>query len=60
MKKKIIAIFVNAVVGATASALSIWLGASAGEAVVVGASGSGLLGESLKNVVTAALATVQI
>lgn len=49
MKQTIIRIFVNALVGAAASALSIWMGASAGEAIVTGSAGSATLGDFTTN-----------
>lgn len=52
MKQTIIRIFANALVGAAASALSVWLGASAGEAVAAGSAGSASVGDFATNVVT--------
>lgn len=52
MKQTIVRIFVNALVGALASAASVWLGASAGEAIVTGSASSATLGDFATNVVT--------
>lgn len=53
MKQTIIRIFANALVGAAASALSVWLGASAAEAVASGSAGSAALGDAATNATNA-------
>lgn len=58
MKQQVIRIFVNALVGAIASAASLWFGASAGEAVVTGSAGSAAIGDFATNVVNTALEAV--
>lgn len=58
MKQQVVRIFANAIVGALASALTLWLGASAGEAVVAGSAGSATLGDFVSNEMNAALAAV--
>lgn len=55
MKQTIVRIFVNALVGALASAASVWLGASAGEAVVAGSAGSAMLGDFATNLTNAVI-----
>lgn len=50
MKQQIIRIFVNAFIGAVTSAASVWLGASAMEAVTTGAASSAALGNVATNV----------
>lgn len=55
MKQTIIRIFVNALVGALASAASVWLGASGAEAVVTGSAGSAALGNFATNVTNATI-----
>lgn len=59
MKQTIIRIFVNAMVGALASAASVWLGASAAEAVVTGSAGSATLGDFATNVTNATIDAVK-
>lgn len=58
MKQRIIRIFANALVGAIASALSVWLGASAGEAVVAGSAGSASVGDVATNVIRGLVSAV--
>lgn len=55
MKQQIIRIFVNALVGAVASAASVWLGANAAEAIVAGSAGSAALGNAATNFANAAI-----
>lgn len=50
MKQQIIRIFVNALIGAVTSAASVWLGASAMEAVTAGSASSAALGNTATNV----------
>lgn len=50
MKQQIIRIFVNALIGAVTSAASVWLGASAMEAVTAGSASSAALGNSATNI----------
>lgn len=50
MKQQIIRIFVNALIGAVTSAASVWLGASAMEAVTAGSASSAALGNAATNV----------
>lgn len=50
MKKQIIRIFVNALIGAMTSAASLWLGSSTMEAVTAGSAGSAVLGNTATNV----------
>lgn len=52
MKQQIIRIFVNALIGAVTSAASVWLGASAVEAVTTGSASSAALGNTATNMVT--------
>lgn len=50
MKQQIIRIFVNALIGAVTSAASVWLGASAVEAVTTGSASSAALGNTATNI----------
>lgn len=59
MKQTVIRIFVNALVGALASAASVWLGASAGEAVAAGSAGSASLGDFATNVTNDVIGAIQ-
>lgn len=58
MKQKIIGIFVNAIVGAISSALTVYLGASAAEAMSVGAGSSAAFGDYATNVVNSVVAAL--
>lgn len=59
MKQQIIRIFANALVGALASAVSVWLGANATEAIATGSAGSATLGDFATDVVNATIGTVR-
>lgn len=59
MKQTIIRIFANALVGALASAVSVWLGASAAEAVAAGSVGSAGLGTLATSAANSAIAAVK-
>lgn len=59
MKQQIVRIFVNALVGALASAASVWLGANAAEAIVTGSAGSATLGNFATNVTNATIDAVR-
>ena len=59
MKQKLLSIFVNALVGAIASAASVWLGASAAEAVAAGSVSSATIGNAATSVANSALEVVK-
>lgn len=59
MKQQIIRIFVNALIGAVTSAASVWLGASAAEAVATGSISSAGLGNFATNVANNLLESIK-